>query len=389
MIPRYDPTYTLGDLTESLRRSSHGGPAAELESRLRALYGVKHAVLLDSARAAIATVLRAHGRPGDVLMPAYTCIVVPEAVRNAGYRPRFADIDGRTLQPTIRDLERALTRDTTVVMATHLFGMPCDIDAILAFGGAHGLLVVEDAAPALGVECRDHALRAFGAATVISFDATKVISGEKGGALLTDSDELAGRVRSLLGAARGPRSRWRCFFGALARKAGSRRRLYPLVLEGYRRLGKEVMYEVVPSGQDDPDDFLRLPSDFSIDLVLAQLDRLPENLRRRRRIAAIYAGALEGHPALAFPPLLEGTAPAWIQFPVMAADKEAFYRYMQARGVDMSWTYRYACPVSYGIDGYPGALKAARTVLGLPTYPSLTDDEARRIAGIAKAYVPA
>lgn len=389
MIPRYDPTYTFGDLVRSLRLSRRGTAEKELCGRLRDLYRVKHAFVLDSGRAALFAVLKAHDRPGGVLMPAYTCIVVPEAVRNAGYRPLFADIDGRTLQASGADLARALTQDTTAVLATHLFGVPCDIDGIERLGRDHKLLVIEDAAPALGLESRGRPLRCFGDATVISFDATKVVSGEKGGALLTDDDELAAKIGRLLETAARPRWRWLSFVRAAARKAATRRRLYPLVLAGYRRLGRETMYEVAAPGQDGPKDLLRRASGFSSALALIQLDRLPENLARRRRIAEIYARKLQNLPALRLPAVDPASSASWIQFPVLVDDKRGFYRYMQIRGVDLSWSYRYSCPVTYGLGGFPNALRAAETVLGLPTYPSLTDDEARRIAEIARYYVPA
>ncbi|HSQ79388.1 MAG TPA: DegT/DnrJ/EryC1/StrS aminotransferase family protein, partial [Candidatus Bathyarchaeia archaeon] len=389
MIPRYDPTYSSGDIVESLRLGAGGTAESDLCRRLRDLYRVKHVFAFDSGRSALFAALKAHGRPGGVLMPAYTCIVVPEAVRSAGYRPVFADIDLRTLQASGQDLARAAAGDTTVVLATHLFGAPCDIEGIERLGRDRGLLVIEDAAPALGLSWRGRPVRGYGHATVVSFDATKAISGEKGGALLTDDDALAAKVGRLLEEGTRARGRWRLFVRAAARKAGTRRPVYPLVLAAYRRLGKEVMVEVAASGRDDPRDFLRRASGFSCALALLQLDRLPENLARRRRIAAIYTRELEGHPALTVPAVDPQSEAAWIQFPVMAEDKRGFYRYMQARGVDLSWTYRYSCPVTYGLEGFPNARRAAETVLGLPTYPSLAEDEARRISEIARAYLPA
>ena len=87
--------------------------------------------------------------------------------------------------------------------------------------------------------------------------------------------------------------------------------------------------------------------------------------------------------------LPEGCSPAWIQFPFQVDDKRAFYKYMQRNGVDLSWTYRYSCADSFGLDGFPISQKAAKTVLGLPTYPLLTDKDAHYICDVAREYSPA
>src|SRR5512140_3940149 len=91
VIPRYDPTFKLRDLIAALRSPAKEDANDILCAQLRQLYGVKHAFLFNSARMALFALFKAYGRPGAVLMPAYTCIVVPEAVQCAGYRPVFAD----------------------------------------------------------------------------------------------------------------------------------------------------------------------------------------------------------------------------------------------------------------------------------------------------------
>ena len=389
MIPRYDPTYRLRDLFGAWRKCSTGDPESELRARLKDIYRVRHAFLFDHARTALFAVLKAHGRPGDVLMPAYNCIVVPEAVESAGYRPRFVDIDRRSLGATRGALAKALTPDTTAVLPTHMFGIPCDVEEVVEFGREHGLLVIEDAAPAMGAEVRGKYVGLFGDAAIISFQATKVIAGEDGGALLTDNDELADKVSRLLDAARAPYPGWLYFLRAALRKIALRPLVYRLVIVGYRALGKEVMYEVVRPSPGEPDKILKRCPRFSSALALVQLDRLPENLERRRRLARIYFEGLASHPDITLPTVPEQGSPAWIQFPISVRDKRGFYRHMKKHGVDMSWTYRYSCAESYGRDDFPEALNAARTVLGLPTYPSLTDKAARHICDVAKKYTAA
>ena len=85
MIPRYDPTYQFSDLITALRWSSRADIDATLCAQLKRLTGAKHVFLFESARIALFALLKAYDRPGGVLMPAYTCVVVPEAVDCAGY----------------------------------------------------------------------------------------------------------------------------------------------------------------------------------------------------------------------------------------------------------------------------------------------------------------
>ncbi len=386
MIPKYDPTYSYRDIWVSFLRSSKHNSGKVLCDRLKDLYSLPHVFTFNSARMALFALLKAYGRTGGVLMPAYTCIVVPEAVKAAGYEPQFVDIDCHCLNVTRKTLAAALTPATTVILATHLFGIPCDLGEIRDFGREHGLLIIEDAAPAIGAEYDGKPLGSLGDAAILSFQATKVISSENGGALLTGNHELSQKVAALLEAAHKPPPIWYLFMKAIARKTTLHRHIYPILQWAYRRLGKEVMYEVVSPKNEDPATYLVRCSPFSSALVALQLDRLAENLHRRKSLAEIYLHELSHQPEIRLPQLVEAGSAAWIQFPVLVKHKLDFFRHMQQRGIDLSWTYRYSCAESYGLDGFPEANKAAHTVLGLPTYPSLSDDEARYICRMAKDY---
>jgi len=386
MIPRYAPTYTFSDLLQSLGRCFRRDVDENLRSRLATLYKIKHVFLLESARVALYALLRAYNRPGGVLMPAYNCIVVPEAVHFAGYYPVFVDVDCNSLSMTAGILKKSMSSDISVVLATHLFGIPCDVAEIMRVLQQYEVPIVEDAAPALGAEFRGTLAGSLGEAAIISFQSTKVISGETGGALLTNNDELADKVERLLQTDVVPDGHLRAFAKALARRTATSSWVYSATHFGYRILRDERMFEVVAPRTEIPSGFLTLCSRFSSALVLRQLDRLDWNLSRRRKLAQIYQDELSKHPGLKLPVLPEGCSPAWIQFPIQVDDKKAFYKHMQRNRVDITWTYRYSCADSYGLDGFPNAQRAAKTVLGLPTYPTLTEEQAQYICRVAKKY---
>jgi dTDP-4-amino-4,6-dideoxygalactose transaminase len=330
--------------------------------------------------------LKAYNRPGGVVVSAYNGIVVPEAIHYAGYYSVFADIDYMSLNMTAETLKQAMSSDVTVILATHVFGIPCEIEEIISVSRQRGVLVVENAAPAIGAEFRGRVVGRFGDAAIISFLGKKVISGGAGGALLTNDDELAQKVSRLQLATMPSGNCLTSFAKALATKLATNSWIYPATLFGHRMLDGEPMFQLVAPNTEMPARYLRPCARFSSALVLMQLDRLEWNLRRRRTLAQIYQDKLAQHPALTLPIIPENSSPAWIQFPVLVNDKRSFYKHMQRNGVDLSWTYRYYCADSYGLDGFPNTQKAAKTLLGLPTYPALSDEQARYICDVADTY---
>lgn len=390
MIPRYNPTYTFSDLYTSLKISYQRSEDvnAALAARIADLYKTKHVFLVDSGRSALYLLLKAYDRPGGVLFPAYTCRVVPEAVRYSGYDPILLDVDENSFNLPLESIRRAVTPKITVCLATHLLGMPTNVLEMKDLLKGSGVLLVEDAAPAMGAEIDGKLVGTFGDAAILSFHVAKAVSGETGGAILTNRDDLAEGISAFLAAASPPEPKgfYTQFVRAFLRKLISLPSLYSTVHRTYRTLQKETMYELVPLALELPADYLRQCSRFSSSLILAQMDRLVFNMARRRKLASIYQNETKKIPWLRVPPLTDGCAPAWLQYSIFTEDKWGFYKYMQSNGIDLSWTYRYSCAESLEINGFPNSKRAAQSVLGLPTYPSLTDQQAEKIVYFARNY---
>jgi dTDP-4-amino-4,6-dideoxygalactose transaminase len=122
-------------------------------------------------------------------------------------------------------------------------------------------------------------------------------------------------------------------------------------------------------------------------LAFLQLDRLKWNLVRRRSLALIYQNELSKNKKLSLPTIPDICNPAWIQFPILVEDKLAFYKHMQRNHIDVTWTYRYSCADSYGLEGFPNSLHAAKTIIGLPTNPYITDKQAMEICRVANQFI--
>src|SRR5207248_7000901 len=133
----------------------------------------------------------------EIVVPALTFWVVPELARVAGLKVVFADVDPSTFTLAPEAFERAITPATRVVVPTHLYGLPCDMDRIIATAARHGIHVVEDCAHALGATYKGRPVGTIGEAGFFSFQTLKPLNCYGGGMALVSDATLAQRVRAL------------------------------------------------------------------------------------------------------------------------------------------------------------------------------------------------
>ncbi len=177
--------------------TNHGPLARELEQRLAAFFGVKHAVVVTNATVGLMMALKCLGLAGKVLVPGFTFVASAQAVTWAGLDVEFCDVDPVTHQVTEETLTAALDADVSAILAVNLWGGTCRPTEIAAFAREHGLKLVFDSAHGVGVSCDGVSLGGFGDAEVFSFHATKVLSATEGGCVCTNDDELAAKLRNM------------------------------------------------------------------------------------------------------------------------------------------------------------------------------------------------
>jgi dTDP-4-amino-4,6-dideoxygalactose transaminase len=195
----------LGDRRAMLRRvneifdrrwfTNNGPLVKEFEARIQELVGVKNCVAMCNATIALEIAVRALELRGEVIVPAYTFIATAHALQWQEITPVFADMDPATHNVATETVERLITPRTTGIIGVHVWGRPCDTEAIEAIAEKHKLKIMFDAAHAFGCSHRGRMIGGFGACEVFSFHATKFINCFEGGAVVTNDDELAGRMR--------------------------------------------------------------------------------------------------------------------------------------------------------------------------------------------------
>jgi dTDP-4-amino-4,6-dideoxygalactose transaminase len=288
---------------------------------------------------------------------------------------------------TAETLARVLTDDVSVVLLTHQFGVPAEIDSILQVCRERGLFVIEDAAPALGARYQGCTTGSFGDATVVSFGLTKVINAGRGGALLTNDERLAGTLGSFLGSGSALGGSVRDFAQAMGWWGVTRPWIYGPLRRARGWVREDTLHEIVVPNKKLPANAFGCCSGYLARLASRGMESLESNIARRQVLARIYTDELAGLDKIRQPVVPAGAEPAWIQYPIFVERKKDCYKHLVNRGVDLNWTFRYSCGASYGVRNAPNSERAARTVLGLPTYPGLEPAKARRICALLRLFV--
>ena len=176
-----------------------GQRTKQFEQEFAERIGCRHAVGLNSCTAGLHLALAAAGiGAGDeVITTAITFAATANVIVHQGARPVFVDVERGTLNINAAQIERAITEKTKAIVPVHLFGHPCDMDEIVEIARRHKLLVVEDAAHAVGTEYHGRPVGRIGDLTSFSFYATKNITTGEGGMLTTENDEYAEKIRIL------------------------------------------------------------------------------------------------------------------------------------------------------------------------------------------------
>jgi dTDP-4-amino-4,6-dideoxygalactose transaminase len=188
----------LARINEMLDRNwlTNGGPfVREFEVRVAEHLGVRHCIAICNATVALEIVIRAAGLSGEVIVPSMTFVATAHALQWQEITPVFCDIepDRHTIDPA--RVEELITPRTTGIIGVHLWGRGCDVDALAAIAQRRGLKLLFDAAHAFSCTHRGRKIGGFGEAEVLSFHATKFFHTLEGGAIVTNDDGLAAKVR--------------------------------------------------------------------------------------------------------------------------------------------------------------------------------------------------
>ncbi|HEY6218381.1 MAG TPA: aminotransferase class I/II-fold pyridoxal phosphate-dependent enzyme [Pyrinomonadaceae bacterium] len=185
----------VNDILDRRWLTNDGPYVIEFEERIIELTGVKHCVATCNATVALEIVIRALGLQGEVILPSFTFIATAHALEWLGIKPVFCDVDPQTHTIDPRKIESLITRQTSAILAVNLWGRHCDIAALDEIAKEHTLKLFFDSAHAFGCSYRGRIIGGFGDAEVFSFHATKFVNSLEGGAITTNDDALAQKLK--------------------------------------------------------------------------------------------------------------------------------------------------------------------------------------------------
>lgn len=185
----------INNLLDRKWLTNNGPYVQEFEQRMADIIGVKHCIPMCNGTVALEIAIRAAGLSGEVILPSFTFIATAHALQWQEITPVFCDIDPHTYTINPWRVESMITPRTTGIIGVHLWGQTCNVEALREIAQKHNLKLMFDAAHAFGCSYKGQMIGNFGEAEVFSFHGTKFFNTFEGGAVATNNDELAGKIR--------------------------------------------------------------------------------------------------------------------------------------------------------------------------------------------------
>ncbi len=182
-------------ILDSCWLTNHGPYVQEFEMQVAKLVGAKHCIAVCNATIALEILIRAAGLKGEVIVPSFTFIATAHALQWQEIKPVFCDIDPNTHNIDPHQIAQKITPRTSAIIGVHVWGRPCDVDGLQELARRNSLTLLFDAAHAFGCSYKNRMIGNFGLAEVFSFHATKFFNTFEGGAVITNDDDLAEKIR--------------------------------------------------------------------------------------------------------------------------------------------------------------------------------------------------
>lgn len=352
LLPNLDEfTDSLKEIWGSKWITNNGQFHQKLEAALAEYLKVPYVSLFTNGTLPLLTALQALRITGEVITTPYSFVATTHALWWNGIKPVFVDIDSSTGNIDPQKIEAAITPRTTAILPVHVYGKPCDTEAIQSIADKYGLKVIYDAAHAFGVEVNGESLLNAGDMSTLSFHATKVFNTIEGGAMVMHDEKTKKRIDYL------------------------------------KNFGFANEIEVVGPGINSKMDEIR--SAYGL-LNLKQVDAA---IAARRKVAVAYRKALRNVKGISFWDDMQGVRHNYSYFPIFVdAEKYGMTRdelYMKMKDQDV-WGRRYFYPLISEFSTYrglessrpenlPNAHRMADTVICLPMHHALSENDLNRI----------
>jgi sugar O-acyltransferase (sialic acid O-acetyltransferase NeuD family) len=357
-LPEYPPLDAkFREILSSMMLTNFSRFAQEFERDIENKLSVEMALSLPNGTSALMLSLKAMGLKGEVICPSFTFSATGHAIVWNGLVPVFADIDPKTFNIDPEDVERKITKYTCAIMATHIFGNPCDIERLEDIAKRHKIRLIFDAAHALGSAYRGRSIGGFGDVECFSLSGTKVVTSGEGGIVTSNDRALMERIR--LGRNYGAGSDYDCEFIGLNGKM----------------------------------------SEFHAAIAIESFARMDSLIKQRLSLVDIYRKNLENIPGITFQRITDNSVSTYKDLGILInASKFGIDRneLISKLAAEQIYTKKYFYPplhrirayanISHRADGLSNTDHVADNIICLPLYSHMGVETVERVClSIARA----
>ena len=347
--PIEDYTRYLQKIWESNQLTNNGPLVQELEEKLKNLLEVKHLFFVSNGTIAEQISIKALGLQGEVITTPFSYVATTSSIVWENCQPIFVDIDPQTLCIDPQKIKKAITKNTTGIVATHVFGIPCAVELIGEISEKYDLKVIYDAAHTFGCRYKGKSLVSYGKVSTLSFHATKLFHTVEGGAIITNDTEIAHRLS---------------------------------YMRNFGHKDQESFWGLGINGKN---------SEFHAAMGLCNLLYINQIINSRKEVSAWYDEYLH-ETELVRPVIPEGTDYNFAYYPVIFKSEKKLIQIRDNLNANQIFPRRYFYPslntLPYNINqSTPISESISIRILCLPLYPSLNKDQIKSITNIIKRYL--
>jgi len=358
MPPLEQFTESLKQIWENKILTNNGPFHQQFEKELAAYLGVKYVSLFSNGTLALISALQVMRITGEVITTPYSFVATTHALHWNGIKPVFVDIDPVSLNLDPKKIEAAITPKTTAIMPVHVYGTPCNVEAIKEIADTYGLKVIYDAAHAFSVDVNGNSVLNYGDMSILSFHATKVFNTIEGGAIICNDEATKKRIDYL------------------------------------KNFGFASEIKVIAPGINAKMNELQAA------YGLLQLNTIGTCIAKRKTISNLYRKLLNEVKGISFLSDFEGVKHNYAYFPIFVDAKEygktrdALYEELNKNNI---YGRRYFYPLisqfptynglpSAAVGNLPVAESVTEKVICLPFYPDLSEVEIKKIISIIEIF---
>lgn len=337
----------LQGVWDRVHLTNHGPLVNELEERLKEYLGVKHFFFVNNGTIALQIAIKALDLRGTIITTPFSYVATTSAIVWENATPIFVDVESSTFTIDPAKIEAAIRPDTTGILATHVYGIPSNLEEIERIALKHKLKVIYDAAHAFGVKHKDRSVLTYGDISTLSFHATKLFHTVEGGGIVTDDDVVAHRIS---------------------------------YMRNFGHKGQEDFWGLGINGKS---------SEFHAAMGLCVLPHMNQILARRQELSELYSTTLANLKLeLQRPVVPKGTHYNYSYYPILLASEKDLLAVRDSLNAAYIYPRRYFYPSLHKLPyiqdqpELPVSESLSKRVLCLPLYHDLPNEEVKRICAI-------